>query len=312
MRLPTRTNGLSHLALLAITLSFTSSAVHAQQSCDRACLRQALDTYMAAVFKHDPAAARLTDDHFATENTASVKNGDGFWKEFSGYGAVNRGFFDPLNGSAAFLGVLKQTAGPDKIASVRILVTAGRISEAEWIVASQGPGGRGEANPAGLAQYPPPAGVLAASERTPRFMMKSLANDFYQAVADHYGEWVPNEPDCYRVENGGGKAPAAAASDSMLMPPVPKEGCLGNFEAFDQGTKDIALRRFPVIDEEAGVVLCSVVFVRYPGSGRQDNLVNEYILIRNGRIAAWWTSMYFLPLGSPVTSGWENRHWIRR
>lgn len=303
---------------LSATLLSVSAATHAQQSavgCDRACLKQSLDTYMAAVFKHEPAAAHLSDDHYATENTQVVRSGAGFWNEFSGYGAVKRGFFDPLNGSAAFLGVLRQTGGQDKIASVRIKVEGGKVSEAEWIVASQGPGGRGEANPAGLARYPPPAEPLPPSERSSRFMMKSLVNDFYQAVADHYGAWVPNDPNCYRVEDGGGKDATHtgnAGADSMMMPPRPKDGCLANFEAFDRSTKDIALRRFPLVDEEAGVVLCAVVFVRYPGVGRQDNLVHEYIQIRNDKISAWWTSMYFLPLGSPVTSGWENRHWIWR
>ncbi|MGH7866872.1 MAG: hypothetical protein ACREP9_04360 [Candidatus Dormibacteraceae bacterium] len=303
-------------AALATGLLLAFPAAQAQRdsnACDRACLKQMLDAYLGAVFKHDPGAVALTADHYATENTSMIKDGEGFWKEFNAYGAVKRGFFDPLNGSAAFLGVLKQTGGEDRIASVRIKVEGGKVSEAEWIVASQGPGGRGEANPEGLVQYPPPDGPLPRSERSSRFMMKSLVNDFYQAVVDHYGDWVPNDPMCYRIENGGGKSAAqgnGAPTGSMMMPPYPKDGCLANFEAFDKSTRDIALRRFPLIDEEAGVVLCAVIFVRYPGVNRQDNLVHEYIQIRRDKVHAWWTSMYFLPLGSPVTSGWENRHGI--
>ncbi len=290
-------------AALAAALLFTSTAAYAQQDsggCDRACLRQMLDTYMAAVFKHDPSAARLSDDHYATENTAVVKNGEGFWKEFSGYGAVNRGFFDPVNGSAAFLGVLKQVHGKDRIVSVRLKVAGGKVSEAEWIVALQGTGGssHGEPNPQGLVDYPPPADPLPPAERSSRFMMKSLVSDFYQAVADHYGEWVPSDPKCYRVENGG--------------PPTPKYGCLGHFEAFDKRVYDAALRRFPLVDEQTGVVLCSIIFVHYPGTGARDTLVHEYIQVRRNRIHAWWTAMYFLPPGSPVTNGWEKRSWIWR
>ncbi len=72
-------------------------------------------------------------------------------------------------------------------------------------------------------------------------------------------------------------------------------------------TKDLALRRFPVIDEEAGVTLGTAIYVRNPGNPAQDNLVHEYFFIRDGKISGLWTSMYFLPKGSPVTSGWENR-----
>ncbi len=116
-------------APLAAAMLFTSTAAYAQEGssgCDRACLRQALDAYLAAVFKHDPKAAKLTDDHYATENTAVVRNGEGFWKEISGYGALQRRYFDPVNGAAAFLGLLKQN-GTDLVSSVRIKVEGGKV-----------------------------------------------------------------------------------------------------------------------------------------------------------------------------------------
>jgi hypothetical protein len=296
-------------ALAAAVLSAAIPSARAQQppaveqvpapqpprvTCDRACLRKALDTYMGAVFKHDPGAAGLSADHYATENTAEVKSGERFWKAFSGYGAVNRGFFDPLNGSAAFLGVLKQIAGEDRITSVRIKVDGGKVSEAEWIVAGEGTD-QGKPTPQGLIDYPPPSEPLPPAERSTRFMVKSLVSDFYQAVDDHTGEWIPSDPKCYRVENGG--------------PPTWKWGCLGHFEAFDQRVREVSLRRFPLIDEEMGVVLCSVIFQHYPGKTGHDTLVHEYIQIRKDQVHAWWTSMYFLPPDSPTTNGWENRHW---
>jgi hypothetical protein len=46
---------------------------------------------------------------------------------------------------------------------------------------------------------------------------------------------------------------------------------------------------------------------RSGGLPNLDNLVHEYFVIRHGKIASLWTSMYFLPHGTPVTSGWENR-----
>jgi hypothetical protein len=286
------------LGMLATTLLLASVAAHAQAApggCDRACLKQALDAYLGAVFKHEPAAAPLTADHYATENTAVVRNGEGFWKDVSGYGELQRRFFDPVNETAAFLGLLKQ-GGQDRITSVRIRVQGNKVSEAEWIIGSQGPGGNGVANPPGLVANPPPDALLPASERSSRFMMKSLAGDFYQAVQDHFGSWIPTDAGCMAVENGG----RAGA-------PVNRGHCLQNLENLKDTTKDVALRRYPLVDEEAGVVLASVIFVRFPGTGRQDNLVHEYVLIRNDKVGGWWTSMYFLPLGSPVTNGWENR-----
>ncbi|MEJ0038317.1 MAG: hypothetical protein WDO68_19920 [Gammaproteobacteria bacterium] len=100
----------------------------------------------------DPAAVPLSDDYFATENTAPVAKGEGAWKSVTGYGDLQRRYFDPVNETAAFFGILKKE-GHDQITSVRIKVAGGKVSEAEWIFGTQGPGGRGEANPAGLLKY---------------------------------------------------------------------------------------------------------------------------------------------------------------
>src|SRR5690348_10608138 len=135
-----RASGLGAVGLAALLLTCPlARAQDAAANCDRACLRQALDTYLAGVFKHDPSAARLTDDHYATLNTAAVRNGEGFWKDISGYGALQRRYFDPVNGAAAFLGLLKQN-GEDVVSSVRIKVDNRKVSEAEWIVEQPGRG----------------------------------------------------------------------------------------------------------------------------------------------------------------------------
>lgn len=300
--------------LFSVVAPADDSAVTA--TCDRACLTRMLNAYLAAVFKHEPSAVPLTDDYYATENTVEVHKGDGAWKSVSGYGPLERRFLDPIQATAAFFGILEKD-GHDQISSVRIKVEGGKVSEAEWIFGTQGPGGRGYANPSGLLKYPPPTGLIPAAERTSRFMMISLPNDYFQAVVEHDGNWVPNDKDCIRIENGGGTTansqaaavPAADGkpADASDIPVPPRGGCLENFAKFKGLTKDLALRRFPVVDEEAGVALGTAIYVRYPSVPSQDNLVHEYFYIRHGKIAGLWTSMYFLPKGSPVTSGWENR-----
>lgn len=277
----------------------TAADANAAGACDRACLRKTLDGFLSAVFRHDPAGIPLSADYFATENTAPVAKGEGAWKSVTGYGDLQRRYFDPVNETAAFFGILKKD-GHDQITSVRIRVAGGKVSEAEWIFGTQGPGGRGGANPAGLLKYPPPPeGKLPPAQRASRFLMITLPNDYFQAVVEHDGSWVPSSTDCIRIENGGG--------DAFKKQPPPRGQCLDHFERFKGLTKDLALRRFPVVDEEAGVVLGTAIYVRYPDNPAQDNLVHEYFVIRNGKISGLWTSMYFLPKGSPVTSGWENR-----
>jgi hypothetical protein len=277
-------------AALAAFLLCSSTPAYAQQdsrSCDRTCLRQALDTYLAAVFKHDPGAARLTQDHYATQSTAVVRNGEGFWKDISGYGALQRRYFDPVNGAAAFLGLLKQN-GKDVVSSVRIKVEGGKVSQAEWFV-------QPDADAQRLLGYPPPEDALPGAERSSRFYMISMANNYFQSGANHDASWIPTDLRC--------KDPEPNPMRSSLRH---ADICHDNFGIYKNITKDLALRRFPLVDEEAGVILGAAIWVRFPGVERKDNMVNEYFQIRNGAFTYIWTANYELPKGAPVSSGWEN------
>lgn len=282
---------LGTVALAALLLTGTlAQAQPASSGCDRACLRQALDTYLAGVFKHDAGAARLTDDHYATLNTAAVRNGDGLWKDITGYGALQRRYFDPVNGAAAYLGLLQQN-GKDVISSVRIKVEpdkGNRVSEAEWFM-------QPEADPQRMLGYPPPQGSLPESERSSRFYLISIANDYFQSGVDHDASWIPTDLRC--------KDPEPNPMRSALRH---ADICHDNFNIYKNITKDLALRRFPLVDEEAGVVLGAAIWVRYPGVTRKDNMVNEYFQVRNGAFTYIWTCNYELPKGAPVSSGWEN------
>ena len=286
-----RASGLGAVGLAALLLTCTlARAQDAAASCDRTCLRQALDTYLAGVFKHDPSAARLTDDHYATLNTAAVRNGEGFWKDISGYGALQRRYFDPVNGAAAYLGLLQQN-GKDVISSVRVKVEPGkgnRVSEAEWFV-------QPEADPQRMLGYPPPEGSLPESERSSRFYLISMANNYFQSGVDHDASWIPTDLRC--------KDPEPNPMRSALRH---ADICHDNFNIYKNITKDLALRRFPLVDEEAGVVLGAAIWVRYPGVTRKDNMVNEYFQVRNGAFTYIWTCNYELPKGAPVSSGWED------
>jgi hypothetical protein len=293
----------------AAMLTFAVARAQDAPTCDRACLRQALDTYLQAVFKHDPAAANLSADPYATLNTAPVRSGEAFWRDINGYGALQRRYFDPVNGAAAYLGLFKQN-GQDVISSVRIKVDGGKVSEAEWIVEPSDKDATAAAqrdptlDPAqrqmrhdaeDLIAYPPPEGSLPESERSSRFYMISMANNYFQSGANHDASWIPTDLRCKD------KAP-----NPILSAPRHADLCHDNFNIYKNVTKDLALRRFPLVDEEAGVILGAAIWVRYPGVVRKDNMVNEFFQIRNGTFAYIWTCNWELPKGAPVSSGWEN------
>src|SRR5450432_3916962 len=81
-------------------------------TCDRACLKLSLDQYLQAILKHDPQAAPLFLGYRHTENALLVKHGEGAWKSIVSIGAVDRRYYDPVTGQAAFFGVFNEDAGP--------------------------------------------------------------------------------------------------------------------------------------------------------------------------------------------------------
>ena len=286
------------LALAAGLLSASA------QACDRSCLKGVLDHYLAAVFRHAPAEAALADGHRATENARTLANGDSVWKSVTGYGSVGRRYVDVPGQQVAYFGLLEESAGP-ALASVRIKVGAGRVLEAEWTVARAAYGGMFSV--AGLEQDPPPAeALLLAGQRTPRAQMLQAADAYFEALQRHDGSAVPHVDGCERVENGvrvthspRPQSAAAGAAQEALS-----GDCVAGFEAFVHSIASTDLRRYPLVDEEAGVVMGTTLFHRPPGSSLRRNLLTEYFHIRQGRIAAIYAAMFYLPPDAADGTGW--------
>ncbi len=294
----------------ATLLGVSQPATAAEPSCSRSCLTSVLDRYMAAVFKHAPTAAPLSANHKATLNGAPLAQGAEVWRTATGYGEVQRRFLDPQSGGAVYFGELMQ--GKDvAIVSVRIKVVSGRITEAEWTV---GTGATSHMfNPQGLRHYPPPLVLpLAAADRVPRAQLIATANAYFEALENHDGKPVPRITGCDRIENGAKMThrrrgepfgpPANAAS--AANPDLETGDCTAGFEGFKNSIVDLRPRRFPVVDEEAGVVMATAIFHRPPGVTQKRNLATEFFFERGGKIASIYAAMADLEHSAPDSPGW--------
>ena len=74
--------------------------------CDRTCLENLVEQYLAAVVAHDPKRLPLSADVMYTENDQIVDLGDGFWKTAGGRGKYTHIFADPENGQVAYMGTM--------------------------------------------------------------------------------------------------------------------------------------------------------------------------------------------------------------
>src|SRR5258708_12252401 len=98
-------------ALVICGWVISASRVHAAgPGCDRVCLRTALDAYLNAVIKHDPAAAPLMAGFRQTENAIVVRPGAGLWKSMTGLGPVQRRYLDPVTGQPPFFAIIHEAA----------------------------------------------------------------------------------------------------------------------------------------------------------------------------------------------------------
>jgi hypothetical protein len=196
----------------------------AANDCDRACLKNALDQYLAAVIKHDPSAAPVAVGFRETDNAVAIRLGTGMWKTVTGVGKVQRRYFDPVSGQARFFGIIDEQDNP-AIVTVRIKVDQRKIKEAEWYVVHKGdPGLNGAApgQPAGnffdldnLAVNPPPERTVPKEARLPREALISITNSYFDGITSHDGSVIQAHQGFTRLENGNtvtGRADEAKAA----------------------------------------------------------------------------------------------------
>lgn len=322
-------NGKNLAALLALCLVIPAlmgapTAKAAPSTCDRACLREILDQYLTAVFQHSPSAAPLASNARATENAATLRNGEGIWRTATGYGAIERRYFDVAGGQAAFFGLINEGSEP-AIVALRTKIDQRKVVEAEWTVARKGSFGLFSIEEL-LATPPPREAPLPASQRTSRAQLIAAANSYFDGIEKHDGSLVPRIPGCERVENGvrvthrkmpppavggglpGSTTPAPPAAPANGAPGAAEEhisgDCTAGFEMFAKTIAKATHRRYAVVDEELGVVMGATIFLRPPGVTLRRNLLTEFFYVESGKIASIYAAMYYLDPSAPNTPGW--------
>jgi hypothetical protein len=287
--------------VLGSTILFSPRSLTAQ-SCDRSCLQRALDTYVVALLQHDPSRARLAPSFRYTENALEVKAGEGIWKSVTKIGTVDRRYFDPVSGQAAFFGILEEGDGSG-IATLRIRVVNQLVTEGELVIGRRA---NGIFNAEGLAASPPPAAPVADASRTPREALIAAASSYFDGLSSHKSEVVSAVPGCIRIENGVRMTGPSAGRNGG--PPVDRGDC-SNMTGMTQ-ISGVSNRRFPVADEVAGVVVGMGVFNRPPGAARADgtlwprNLLTEVFTVESGRISGIWAAMHYMTPDVPNAPGW--------
>ena len=213
---------LAALAIVAVAVLTGYLAPHAQAStgpipldCNRACLENLVDQYLAAVVAHDPKRLPLSADVKYTENDQLMELGDGFWKTVQGRGNYTHIWADPEFGQVAYMGTMRE-AGQLLLLSLRLRVQLGRITEIESIYFKSGSGGPN--NIAGMDAHKPEDmwfKSIPPAQQMSRQELIAVADGYFSGLQHNDGKGIngtgtyPFTDDCSRIENGSltAKAP---------------------------------------------------------------------------------------------------------
>jgi hypothetical protein len=309
-------------------------------NCNRACLEGVVNTYLTALVAKNPKTLPLSSDHKYTENGQSLQIGDGFWKTVEGRGNYTHIFADPEFGQVAYMGTMREAGGPLLMSlRLRLeLGRITEIETVFFKPGGGGPNNIADMDKPYVPEdiwfkSIPPA------QRMSRQELIAIADGYFSSVQKNDGKGIngtgtyPFTNDCHRLENGapttnvrpaetpargaGGQPPATPPAapqgrgtrggDGAAPPPNQPNinanamDCLSQFKlGYYFIVQSIHGRRYPVVDQERGVVYAHSVFDQgtvnsgvlsdgtpytFRGFNRPSSiLVTEAFLIENGKI----------------------------
>ena len=289
------------VALLTVLTALALPAARAQDSCNRQCLQDIADRYLAALVAHDPSKAPLAPSARITENGQKLGTEHGLWKTAAANAKFRLYFADPQQGAVGFIGQLMENDSPVPVA-LRLKVVHGEVTEAETIVARNTSFAKadGFATPAAVLQAD-----LDAADRVSREDMIRIADQYFTGLdTDHSAKHVRFDPGCQRREDGN----------------VTANSCRAQFDTgFSVIVTKVRDRRYPIVDVERGLVYAQVFFdhngtvatfkmdgkdVDVPADYRRPKSfqIGELFKIQKGRIRQIEAVLVDVPYG--MNSGW--------
>jgi hypothetical protein len=276
--------------VIALLLPLTASAA----DCDRECLRGTITQYLNAMVAHKPGALAVSDKLKFTEDTVTMKLGEGLWKNASGIGTYRQDILDVRQGVAASQVIVEESGMPVML-MLRLKVADKKITEVETQVTRT----RAEGALFNIGNIKT---VSKAMNLTPeRGQLSSRADaikiaELYPAglkIGSFTEVNTPFAADAYRIENGtisAGTGCARAGCENMKAQTIMKHPAITT--------------RVAAVDEEMGIVLLRMNFGDTGSYGPGNALIVwEAFKVYGGQIHAVEAFMRVMP--ASAGSGWD-------
>jgi hypothetical protein len=233
--------------------------------CDRACLQDLAEQFIAALVAHDPGKVPLAKGVRYSENSVPLPIPDGFWKNASGVRNYRLYIADPEWGTIGFYARMFQNGDP-VIVSTRLKVYNHQLTEIETIVTAErariGPAATAGTPTDYLGEKPRPeyTQVVPPGQRHSREELMQLVNTYFTGIENNAGDKPPRfSTHCQRLENG-------RPTSNVPVAPGQERGGINMSCAEDLATgyhrndNRIRSRRIMAVDLEHQVVMTSVYF----------------------------------------------------
>ena len=213
-------------------------------------LYAALDRYCEALLARDHTRLVWTPDSLITENNVALEPGDGLWGTITGLGPYDLRFADTQTDQVALFTTVTETRDISG-ACIRIGLRGDAVAEVETIVVRQADEALVFPDPK-FERKPVMEAVVPEAERVSRAEMIALADGYFATLENNDGTIRTKfHPGCNRIENG-----VQTTNNPQFFVPVAGLPCeeqfrLGNYRYDDR----LRGRRFPLVDEERGIVL---------------------------------------------------------
>jgi hypothetical protein len=283
------------LGLAALVLA-SACASSPTAACDRACrLATAREAATTGIL---PASAKFTEN-------GATRPADASWLKSATKVSIHGEYADTSGEHAIIVGTATGADQRSAVFSLRLRLKGASPTEAELLVVHQGEAGLFPPS-VPMTRDPLFDAKIEPAQRSPAAKMVAIANSYFDGIEKHDGKDVPVTPDCDRVENGV----QTTRSQTYVV-----SGC-NSLEAFVY-IPEVRERRYPIVDEERGVVVAAIAF--YIPGGDYKRVINsqetmrhydprslflfEAFKIVDGKIAKIEATMRNVPLGTSM--GWQ-------
>lgn len=271
------------LVTLALALSATSAGAAARPpqsapvpaACDQACLTKAMDAFVEAMTHGRSAAVPLAQDAEIRENTKVVTLDATAWRQVKAVRAIMT-FADPTSANVVSRAGVELADGKPGYISTRLkLSPGGRITDVELSA---------DLSPRVVGPYvwkldPIYSSVVPPEQRLTRIALEALARRYFHSLSTHQAVADDFDAGCNRFHSGQ----QITNAGTNTVEGGPPRTCAASLEG-NPPWGPATDQRFPVIDEEHGIVV-GITLLHYLRNPKPSQMyVSEVFKVVSGRI----------------------------